>query len=419
MTRTRQAQHTDARVRAQYEDYPYPARKPEDEARRLVTGSPSHLAEIIHYLYAGRAPYGPGKRFRALIAGGGTGDGAIMLAQQLADAGADAEVVHLDVARAAARIAKARARARGLSNIRFVDGSLLDLEALGLGGFDYIDCCGVLHHLADPAAGLRALVRALGPGGGIGLMVYGTLGRTGVYHVQDALRLLADAGAPAKDRVALARSLLADLPETNWLRRNPFVADHLHGDDAGLHDLLLHARDRAYTVPEVFALCAGAGLAITSFIEAARYEPATYLHDADLVARAGALAWPERAALAELLSGAIKRHVVYAVTGSAVGRVAAPDSPDMVPVLREGDGQAYARALAATGRLTAQLENLTLSFSFGPLAPAILSRIDGVKSLAEIHAALTTDTDWAAFKAAFDDLHAKLNGINLLLLRAR
>ena len=43
---------TDA-VRDQYEDLPYPPRNPVDERKRLVTGSPSQVVEIDHYLYAG------------------------------------------------------------------------------------------------------------------------------------------------------------------------------------------------------------------------------------------------------------------------------------------------------------------------------------------------------------------------------
>ncbi len=408
----------DRAVRDQYEAYPYPARDPADERRRLVTGSPSHLAEIDHYLFAGRRGFGPGGApFRALVAGGGTGDGTIMLAQQLADAGGRGEVVYVDVSRTAMRIAQARAKARGLGNVRFVPGSLLDLESLTLGRFDYIDCCGVLHHLDDPAEGLRALAGVLNDDGGLGVMLYGALGRTGVYHVQETLRLLGVEDAPAKERVALARRLLADLPESNWLKRNPWVADHLHGDDPGLYDLLLHARDRAYRIPEVFALAEAAGLAITAFVEPARYEPATYLDDAELAERAASLPWPEACALAELLAGSIKRHVFYAVKGSAEGRVARPDSPQAVPVLREGDAVRMAQGLAASGRLQAEMEGLRVSYRLGKLAPAILSRIDGRASLADIHAALTTDTDWDAFKAAFDELYAALGGINVMLLR--
>ena len=173
-------------VQAQYAAYPYPARDPPDERKRLIVGSPSHILEINHYIFGGRREFA--SPFRALFAGGGTGDGTIMLAQQLAELGAPAEIVHLDSSSAAQRIAAARATIRGLENIRFQPGSIEELERLGLGTFDYIDCCGVLHHLEDPAAGLANLVRALAPGGGLGLMVYGAFGRTGVYQAQTILR---------------------------------------------------------------------------------------------------------------------------------------------------------------------------------------------------------------------------------------
>ena len=155
-------------VKQQYEQFPYPARDPADEAKRLITGSPSRVAEIDHYLFQGRRDWQA--PFRALVAGGGTGDGTVMLAQQLADIGAaNAEVVYLDLSETARAVAEARVSARGLRNLRFLSGSLLDLPRLNLGRFDYIDCCGVLHHLADPPAGLAALVDALSPDGGIGL----------------------------------------------------------------------------------------------------------------------------------------------------------------------------------------------------------------------------------------------------------
>ena len=85
-----------------------------------------------------------------------------MLAQQMAWAGRPGSVTWLDRSGAARQVAEARAAARRLDNIRFEAGSLLELEGSGLGPFDYIDCCGVLHHLPDPAAGLRALDAAIG-----------------------------------------------------------------------------------------------------------------------------------------------------------------------------------------------------------------------------------------------------------------
>jgi 2-polyprenyl-3-methyl-5-hydroxy-6-metoxy-1,4-benzoquinol methylase len=43
----------------------------------------------------------------------------------------------------------------------------------------------VLHHLADPDAGLRALRSVLKPEGAIDLMVYARYGRTGISMLQD------------------------------------------------------------------------------------------------------------------------------------------------------------------------------------------------------------------------------------------
>jgi SAM-dependent methyltransferase len=411
-------------VLAQYEAYPYPARDPRDEAERLITGSPSHLAEVNHYLFAGRRDFA--LPFRALVAGGGTGDAAIMLAQQLSDeagsGSAPGEVVYLDISEAAREIAEARAAARGLANLRFVTGSLEDLPGLGLGPFDYIDCCGVLHHLAEPAAGLRALVAVLAEGGGLGLMVYGALGRTGVYPLQEALRDLG-AGLALDERVGLARRLLDDLPATNWFRRNPFLGDHKRSD-AELVDLLLHARDRAYRVSELVGLLEGAGLVPVAFPEALRYGPASYLADPKLLKRLDGLAWLQRAGLAEALAGNIKTHVVYAAPhGSTEGRIALPDRPEAIPVLSdddEGGGPAMAEAVGQSLSLTVNLDGVKLRLALPRLAPAMLARIDGRASLGEIHRdlqALDSGLDWPAFRAQFDQLYRALNGLGRLLIR--
>src|SRR5262249_28018715 len=157
-------------------------------------------------------------------------------------------------------------------NIRFMTASLLDLPTLRLGQFDYIDCCGVLHHLPDPAAGLAILAAALKDDGGIGLMVYGALGRTGGYQLQAILRELTG-DEPDSARLDVARRLLKQLPSTNWFARNQFVSDYVNVGSAGLYDLLLHSQDRAYTVPELSQMVASAGLAITGLIEPWRYDP--------------------------------------------------------------------------------------------------------------------------------------------------
>lgn len=416
------------RVSAQYEAYPYPERNPQDEKTRLIEGSPSHLKEIDHYLFAGRLISGGGRRegerpFRALFAGGGTGDGLIMLAQHLADAKLPAELVYLDVAAASRRIAEARAKVRGFENIAFVTGSLLDIARLDLGRFDYIDCCGVLHHLEDPASGLAALKAALTPAGGIGLMLYGTLGRIGVYHAQAMLRLLAPPGEPAAERIAIAKRLMGELPDTNWLRRNPAVADYKRGDDAGLYDLLLHARDRSFTVPEIVGLAAGVGLEVVSFIDPWRYDPDSYLADPKLKARLAGRSRLQRASFAELLAGNIKTHVCYlTATGRAAEVQARPDDPAAVPVMRNDDGPGVARAVK-DDRVTFRIDGLEIAFPLPRMAAPILFRIDGRRSLAELQALLAAEfgprAAPAAFEADFARVFKVMNGIGRMMIRAR
>ncbi|MFO1060955.1 MAG: class I SAM-dependent methyltransferase [Dongiaceae bacterium] len=406
-------------LRRQYEAYPYPLRDPQEEKTRLLEGYPSHLVEVNHYVFGGRRDFR--RPFRALVAGGGTGDGAIMLGQQLADRGGPAEVVYLDLSAASRRVAEARAEVRGLTNIRFVTGSLLDLPALGLGAFDYVDCCGVLHHLPDPAAGLTRLAEALAPGGGLGIMLYGALGRTGVYDVQGVLRRLAPLEEPPEKRVDIAKRLLKQLPPTNRLVRNPLITDHQHGGDNALYDLLLHSQDVAYTVPEMAALAEAAGLAIVGLIEPWRYDPDTYVNDGLLRRRLAGLGWLERAALAELMVGNIKKHTAYLVPRErAATAVARSDDPAAVPLLRDAASEKLARGMTPAGEITVSIDGFRTVMRVPRLAGPMLARVDGRRSLGTIHRELAAGPapglDWSTFLADFQQVFRVFNGINSLFL---
>jgi SAM-dependent methyltransferase len=406
-------------VAAQYEAYPYPARNPQDEKSRMVDGSPSHLKEVDHYIFGGSRDFR--QPFRALVAGGGTGDGLILLAQHLADRGCPAAVVYLDVSVASRRIAEARAKTRGLTNIQFHTGSLLDLPRIGLGRFDYIDCCGVLHHLTDPAAGLAALTSVMAPEGGMGLMLYGALGRTGVYHAQAMLKMLGDNEEALSARIDLAKRLMGQLPETNWLARNSAIGDYKRGEDAAIVDLLLHARDRAYGVDEIDQLVRGAGLEIVSFIDPWRYDPDSYLSDAKLKARLAPLPALARARFAELLAGNIKSHVCYVVAaGRAAAALARCGDPSAIPVMRHDDGPVIGRVIK-DDRIAFRIDGLEVGFALPRMAPAILARIDGRRSLSELQRDLAAEFGARAAPAAFDSDFARLykvmNGIGRMTIR--
>ncbi len=408
---------TDARLAEQYEAFPYPRRDPRDEASRLIVGSPGHLREIDHWVFG--AQRSAARPLRALIAGGGTGDATIMLAQQMAREGRSGSVTWLDRSAAALKIAQARAAARGLTNIVWEQRSLLELAGSGLGPFDYIDCCGVLHHLPDPAEGLRALLSVLAPGGGVGLMVYAPHGRTGIYMLQDALRLLAPADEAPATRLDVAKRVMRHLPETAWLRRNGFLDDHVNGGDAGLYDLLLNPRDRAFTVRELHVLLAGEGLAVTCWVEPIRYDPIPLLPDPRLRARVEALDPIDRVALAEALAGNVSAHIVYCVRHDEHIDRADFMAADAVPVLRELSGPELAGGIKPDGTIMMVFDGLRLPIALPPLAPAVLRLVDGRRSVGEIAAALAQyGTGAEAFERAWRVTFISLERINRLLLAA-
>jgi 2-polyprenyl-3-methyl-5-hydroxy-6-metoxy-1,4-benzoquinol methylase len=140
-------------VQEHYLDYPYLMRNPDDDKTRLLKVYGDYLGEINHWLFNGKKDFT--KKFRVLIAGGGTGDSTVFLAEQLKDT--DADVIYLDFSKNSMAIAQKRAEHRGLTNITWIHDSILNIPNLKLGKFDYITCTGVLHHLESPDAGLKIL----------------------------------------------------------------------------------------------------------------------------------------------------------------------------------------------------------------------------------------------------------------------
>ncbi|HEY7067360.1 MAG TPA: methyltransferase [Chloroflexota bacterium] len=288
------------RVREQYERYPYPPASTLGERLVVAFGAMDY---VQHVLWPSRPDL---RGLRVLDAGCGTGNTAVRIAHRYPEL----DIVGIDLSEASLETARAHAaRLEVGANLTLRRLAIEDVRALG-GRFDYIVASGVLHHLPDPDAGLRALAEVLAPTGGMGIMLYATHGRHGVYMVQDLLRRMA-ADAPLDTRVALARKLLGDWPDGHPFR--PGVWSDLGWDgDAGLVDLLLHVQDRSYTVPEVLACLRSAGLRLEQFYDPTLYNPAAYVNDSDVVRTLAALPTGEQAAAAELLHGGIWKHMLFA-----------------------------------------------------------------------------------------------------------
>jgi hypothetical protein len=319
------------------------------------------------------------------------------LGEQLRDT--PSEIVALDLSLASIDIAAARAAVRGLANIRFVNASLLEAPQRGLGAFDYITCLGVLHHLPDPEAGLRALGDVLAPEGGMALMLYGLPGRAHIYAMQEMLRRATAGIDDREQKLALARDVLANLPPTNPFRLREgwenIQAAYLK-DDTNLWDTLLHEQDRAYTASGVRDFLGTAGLHLQAFGTykaapatcALQYDLDLYISDPNERTRLARLPQPEREDMAEALDGGLALHTFYATR--AANDALDPTEPEAIlSVMSEFGGRALAQATMPGAALPIVLRNgRSIMYAPSPQAQRFLTAIDGQRSNLEITRAL-------------------------------
>jgi len=99
----------------------------------------------------------------------GSGASAIPAAEAV---GATGSVLGVDLSRRLLEIARRKARLRGLRNIEFRDGDMLDL-GLPAGGFDAVICVFGIFFVPDMAAAVRALWELVRPGGRLAITTWG------------------------------------------------------------------------------------------------------------------------------------------------------------------------------------------------------------------------------------------------------
>jgi SAM-dependent methyltransferase len=142
---------------------------------------PEFEAQFLDWIHPLEPDFFRGRR--VLDAGCGTGRHARLAASYGAS-----EVVALDLSDA---VDVARRTLAPFENAHVVQADLLRpplRTAAAGGGFDLVYSIGVLHHLPDPFAGLRSLVRLVRPGGTIAVWVYGHENNAFVRNVVEPMR---------------------------------------------------------------------------------------------------------------------------------------------------------------------------------------------------------------------------------------
>jgi len=248
-------------VRAFYDRHPYPP-PIDDLERHREQWSDRERRRADSHLFQPAEPYREDRS--VLVAGCGTSQAA-----KYAIRWPQALVTGIDVSTTSIAATEKLKQKYRLANL---DLHVLPVErAAELGkSFEHVVSTGVLHHLPDPDAGLRALREVLAPGGATHLLVYAPYGRAGVYLLQEYCRRLGigSSAAEIRDLAASLRHLPPDHPLM------PLLSDASDfRSEAGLADALLHPLDRAYSVPQVFEFLARADMRFGRWVRQAPYLP--------------------------------------------------------------------------------------------------------------------------------------------------
>jgi len=344
--------HSDTEVLSQYTDLPYPPYTLKDEVRErthyveheqcekgrchLVSKNNTKNDPLVvslepdmlnSFLYEGKQDF---DKFRILLAGGGTGFTACHLGGRLRNKNPD--IVYLDFSAASMAVAQKRARMRGLEGIRWINEKIENIPRLGLGKFNLIQCSGVLHHLADPLAGLGILSQSMDQEGGAAIMVYAKTGRTGIYQIQQLLRYVNEGVINKETEIQNMWIILNSFNITALERRMKFIPKNTRSYffravqygrakdwDIEAYDRLCHKQDRAYTVPELFDFIEGAGLEFVALTAPKTIsiltidDPINFGRlDESLKNSLRNLSKQEQMTVADLVDGTVHKHEFYA-----------------------------------------------------------------------------------------------------------
>ncbi|HEU4362369.1 MAG TPA: class I SAM-dependent methyltransferase, partial [Mycobacterium sp.] len=250
-------------VSRQYEKYCYPRPIPDLAAIDPGVWFWFDPSEFHNVLWPDRA-YRPD--IDILIAGCGTNQAAA-----IAYRNPGAKVVGVDISQASLDHQQYLKEKHGLWNLAVQRLPIEELPTLGL-DFDLIVSTGVLHHLADPLVGMKALAGCLRRDGVIGLALYARYGRIGVELMQSIFR---DMGLRQDDAsVRIVQEAIGQLPDGHPLR----TYLRTEGDwelqyDAAIVDTFLHGRDRSYTVDDCIDLVTSADLEFAGWLLNSPYHP--------------------------------------------------------------------------------------------------------------------------------------------------
>ena len=240
------------KVKKQYEQNPFP------RWSILSRPIPYSIGETLQFFFPDYVP--SEKLFESssiLIAGCGTGQQPILEALRYPSS----KIIAVDLSRSSLAYAMGKAKHHEVQNIRFLQGDILELDQTNdkhRDKYDVIECTGVLHHMADPLVGWRALLSRLAPGGVMKIGLYSEQARRHITEVRHWIQEQ-ELEANAEDIRRARRDILmlsVDDPKRSVTSFSDFFSI------SGARDLLFHVQECTFTFPKIGSALEELGLKV-------------------------------------------------------------------------------------------------------------------------------------------------------------
>jgi len=227
------------KVKSQYEENPYPRWRYENISKDSKVSASFIINSEIKPNYIS-TDLGS-RKLKVLIAGCGTGK-QIMQALRYKNV----DITAIDLSNASLSFAQRKINELDINCVNLIQMDILEVSLLKE-KFDIIECCGVLHHMADPQQGLNSLLEILKPKGYMRLALYTELSRKVIVKTREYIQV---------------NKINSDIDSMRNLRKDIFSGKHpelysLTGVDfdfynsSNFRDLCFHFQEHRFTFKQL------------------------------------------------------------------------------------------------------------------------------------------------------------------------
>jgi len=227
-----------SKVRAQYEENPYP---------RWVKIGLASKSKSISEICTEENLYLHSKSIQnviapnILVAGCGTGQHSIGTASRFSGC----KVTAVDLSLASLAYAKRKTTELEITNLEYLQADILKLNQLKQ-KFDIIESVGVLHHMDEPMAGWRVLTDLLKPSGLMKIGLYSELARQHIAEIRKEITLQ-KVGKSEADIKKFRQSLI----ESHDEHHQQLTKSGDFFSLSTLRDLIFHVQEHRFTLPQI------------------------------------------------------------------------------------------------------------------------------------------------------------------------